>query len=96
MDASKRPIGGLLLASGLIPIVCGSAPALSASNLHLTTTKLNFASLHGLGGLSVQWIDEIAQHCTSSKEKKLVSIFRFPSRCLVVCRRTELNVAFQR
>jgi hypothetical protein len=46
MDASKRPIGGLLLASGLIPIVCGSTPALSASNLHLTTTKLNFASLH--------------------------------------------------
>jgi len=93
-DASHRSIGALLRNSSLIPIACGTPP--SMTNIHLTTANINFYSLHKLGGISVQWVDEIAQHCSFNKRNKTINIFRFPSRCLALCARGNENVAFQR
>ncbi|KAF2106248.1 hypothetical protein BDV96DRAFT_654810 [Lophiotrema nucula] len=95
-DAPHRPIGALLRNSGLIPIACGPPPGLGIADAHLMTTKLNFASLHGLGGISVQWVDQVAQHCSFSKEKKIIRLFGIPSVYLALCKQQNVNIAFQR
>jgi hypothetical protein len=95
-DVPNRPIGALLKISGLIPIACGTPCEPGNNSIHLMTTKLNFASLQGLGGITVQWVDEIAQHCNFDKGKKVIKVFRFPSRCLALCRKGSVNIALQR
>jgi hypothetical protein len=82
---SKRPIGrlfrGFRISSQDIVSELSNPYARRDGTLH--ASSVNFHSLQAIAKLRVVWVDTLAAHLDWNPQERTVSIFRFPSTCVM-------------
>lgn len=68
--------------------------SLSGNAEPLSSAKLSYYTLAGLGGLHIQWVDSVLEHLELDENSKTLKLFRLPSFCVMLCLRSEGHRTF--
>lgn len=84
---AKTPIDAMMRRFGEL------FPSITADGT-LYSSRLSFHSLHRVSGIKIRWVETLHSHLFLDAPRRELSLFRFPSACLLYSRRTNTPSVF--